>query len=120
MRTYIVKITLKTGLVVERQKMAPSAAAALGLVCDQEFGLSEPAFSAVSVTQVGGTKAPATRKSPRKKAAPVAVAAAAEKAATTAVKKLMSAGLPRELSGVGVIEAYAVGVAEGHTARRFN
>jgi hypothetical protein len=127
-RTYEIAIKLPDGEIITERQDAEDAACALGVVFDMYFNNIEPECEWVMVRpgaerqkKKAGTKA-------KPKAAPVdrikkladgrrveALKASkkAEAKATIAVQKLLAKGVDPTLRATGVIEAYAVGIAEG-------
>lgn len=125
-RSYEIAIKLPDGEIITERQDAEDAACALGVVFDRYFDSMEPDCEWVMVRP--GAERPKKKASPRAKAAPVdrikkladgrrieALKASkkAEEKATLAVRKLLAKGVDPTLRATGVIEAYAVVIAEG-------
>jgi hypothetical protein len=127
-RTYEIAIKLPDGEIITERQDAEDAACALGVVFDLYFDNIEPDCEWVMVRP--GAERPKKKASTKAKpkAAPVdrikkladgrrveALKASkkAEAKATLAVQQLLAKGVDPTLRATGVIEAYAVGIAEG-------
>jgi hypothetical protein len=127
-RTYEIAIKLPDGEIITERQDAEDAACALGVVFDMYFDNIEPECEWVMVRP--GAERPSRKASAKgkPKAAPAAkirkladgrrvealkASKDAEKKATRAVKRLMENGIDPALRSTGIVEAYAVGIAEG-------